>query len=245
MTREDGVFYRENTLHFYDCDCYKRAKLSTILKYIADIAGEDYTLKGFGHQKLWDDGMVFLLSRTNLKINRMPGVYETVTVSTWERGKKGSQFLRDFELFDQEGGMIACASTAWLLVNPTSRKILRPETFGGFMPKRADKFPDCETAGKLRMPDRKEDVGERTIRYSDLDGNGHVYNSVYGDIACDFLPKELIEREMKGFQINYQSEAVLDETVTIAYASDPDGEGAYIEGRNAAGGNCFLCRFVF
>ena len=89
-------------------------------------------------------------------------------------------------------------------------------------------------------------VGKRKIRYSDLDGNGHVYNAVYGDIVSDFLPEELINRQIVGFQINYQTEAVLGEELDLFLASDPtDENGWYLEGRNAAGGNCFISRIEF
>ena len=59
--QKDGIFNYNIYLHFYDCDPKEQAKLSTILKYAADIAGIDYTLKGYSHQYLWDNGMVFLL----------------------------------------------------------------------------------------------------------------------------------------------------------------------------------------
>lgn len=244
VQKEDGVFYADSYLHFYDCDCYKRAKLSSIMKFIAEVAGLDYSVKGYGHQYLWDRGMVFLLSRTNIQIDRLPLNNETITISTWEQGKKGSQFIRPFELFDEKGEKIISAVTTWLLVDPISRKILRPEQFNGFMPARQDKLPDCDIPGKLRMPEGGSLVGRRVIRYSDLDSNGHVYNAVYGDIACDILPAAVLEKPIRGFQINYQTEAVLGEELELYLAPDPtDNGGYYIEGRNAAGGKCFVCRY--
>ena len=244
--QKDGIFNYNIYLHFYDCDPKEQAKLSTILKYAADIAGIDYTLKGYSHQYLWDNGMVFLLSRSSFRIHRMPRAYEEIVVSTWEHGIKGSQFLRDFEYFSKEGELLVSASTAWLLVNPVSRKILRPTELIGELQKLPEKKPDCMEAGKLRMPEQHEFLGKRKIRYSDLDGNGHVYNAVYGDIVSDFLPEDLIRRQMVGFQINYQTEAVLGEELDIFLALDStDPNSRYIEGRNAAGGNCFISRIEF
>lgn len=245
LTKENGVFYEDKVLHFYDCDCQKRAKLSTVMKYIADIAGTDYIKKGYGHQYLWDNGMVFLLSRVNIRFRRMPVAYETVTVSTWEQGKKAAQFLRHFEIFDASGQKIVSAATAWLLVHPESRRILRPEAFRGIMPMRTDKLPDCEMPGKLRAPTGGVPAPNRVIRYSDLDGNGHVYNAVYGDIACDVLPERVLARPVAGFQINYQTEAVLGEELALSVADDPtDPNSYYVEGKNAAGGNCFICKYT-
>jgi len=51
---------------------------------------------------------------------------------------------------------------------------------------------------------------------------------------------------MVGFQINYQTEAVLGEELDIFLALDStDPNSRYIEGRNAAGGNCFISRIEF
>lgn len=243
--RKDGVFYRNFYLHFYDCDPKEQAKLSTILKYAAEIAGIDYTSRGYGHQYLWEKGMAFLLSRSNFRIHRMPHADDEILASTWEQGIKGSQFLRDFEFFDKDGALLVSASTTWLLVDPVSRKILRPSAFIGEMPQTPDRLPDCEPAGKLRMPEEREPLGKRKIRYSDLDGNGHVYNGVYGDIVSDFLPTELMRHQIAEFRINYQTEAVLGEELDIYFAVDPiDPNSYYLEGRNADGGNCFLSRIT-
>ena len=53
-------------IRFYDCDSQKRAKVSTINKLIADIAGIGYAAAGMTHQWLWDHGYVFLLSKVCL-----------------------------------------------------------------------------------------------------------------------------------------------------------------------------------
>jgi len=245
IQKENGVFYTDNNLCFYDCDCYKRAKLSTIMKFLAEAAGADYTARGYAHQTLWERGMVFLLSRTNISIDRMPENTETVTVTTWEHGIKAAQFIRAFELFDQQGEKIISAMTTWLLVDPSSRKILRPDAFDGKMTILADKPIDCDIPGKLRMPNEGKPMEKRTIRFSDLDSNGHVYNAVYGDIVCDLLPLEVLKKPIRGFQINYQTEATLGEEIELSLATDPEQKGAYyIEGKNAAGGNCFICKYI-
>ncbi len=246
ITNNDSLFHEDQVLCFYDCDCYERAKLSTILKYMAELAGRDYAARGFGHQALLEQGMVFLLSRSSVAIHRMPRVCEEIRVATWEQGIKGSQFFRHFELTAPSGEVLVSGTTAWLLVDPASRRILRPEVFAEFEPHTADKLPSCELPGKLRMPEGAEAVGRRVIRFSDLDGNGHVNNSIYADIAYDVLPAGYRERTLGAFRINYQTEAVLGEELELYLAADPaDPDVIYIEGKNTAGGNCFLCRLNF
>ena len=79
---------------FYDCDYKHRMKLSTILKHSAELAGYDYTIKGFSHEFLWEKQMVFLLSRISMKIFNYPKDTDELTISTWECGKKGAVFMR-------------------------------------------------------------------------------------------------------------------------------------------------------
>ena len=87
--------YEKEPLRFYDCDYKCRMKLSAILKRSAEIAGRDYTLKGFGHEALWEKQMVFLLSRVSARIFNYPHEQSDLTTRTWEHGTKGAMFLRN------------------------------------------------------------------------------------------------------------------------------------------------------
>lgn len=215
----DSIFNKTVEIRFYDCDSKKRAKVSTINKLIADIAGIGYSAAGMTHQWLWDHGYVFLLSKVSIHFGRTPIADESITVSTWERGNKGASFLRDFEIFDATGSKIIDARTEWILVNPESRQIIRPSSFEGIratLPEKQANAPDCK---RLKFPEGSF-AGERQVRYSDLDGNGHVYNAVYADIAVDVLPPALREKKLKTYQINFIHEAKLGDTLSLFTAVD-------------------------
>ena len=139
------IFNKTVEIRFYDCDSQKRAKVSTINKLIADIAGIGYAAAGMTHQWLWDHGYVFLLSKVSIRFDRMPVADETITISTWERGNKGASFLRDFEIFDAGEKKLIDARTEWILVNPESRQIIRPSSFEGIratLPEKQADAPD-------------------------------------------------------------------------------------------------------
>ena len=78
--------------------------------------------------------------------------------------------------------------------------------------------------------------------YSDLDGNGHVNNSVYGDMACDVLPMELFEGELKEFAINFVKEAKIGDTITLYGGADG---GSRIVAGYIGDALCFECAFTF
>lgn len=221
---EPGVFEDEQRLVFYDCDRHKNAKLSSLLKYVSELAGRDYTEKGLSHEHLWEEGWVFLVSRMTFKLHRMPVYKEQLRLRTWEHGKQGAQFLRFAEMLDEAGNVLVDAQTAWLLCDPVTRRIVRPSRFTEGQLQRMDLDVAAPEPGKLAFTCTPENLlGERPVRYTDLDANGHVYNAVYADIASDFAPSSLFEGVLKEFHINFVSEAKDGDTLQIHGAQEGNG----------------------
>ena len=215
-------FYKPVEIRFCDCDRHKRARVQTLLKIMADIAGVAYAARGYSHAWLWEHRSVFLLTRASVRVRRMPAADETIVVETWEVGIKGAQYYRDFTFFDQKGNRIVEGQTAWVVVDPVSRVIQKPSAFPGHFEPIPDKVADTLPPARLKPEGEFLPQGERTIVYSDIDGNGHTYNAVYGGIACDFLPAELMERRLTDFRINFKQEALLGETLAIRTSLQPN-----------------------
>lgn len=208
-----SVSHEQTKLCFYDCDYKKRMKISAILKVTAEVAGKDYTEKGLGHAFLWEHGYVFLLSRISLHIAAYPTEPQLLKASTWECGKKGAMFLRGFEIC-ADGGVLIDGESGWIVVQPESRKILRPSAFPWQMPQVLDHPVKALPIDKISA-EKAEKVGEYNVQISDLDANGHVYNANYADIAVNFLPLEIFDRDVENFRINFVNEAKLADTLTI------------------------------
>ena len=155
------------------------------------------------------------MTRVAIRIRRMPIADETITVETWETGIKGVQYYRDFRFYDLSGNNIVEGQTAWVVVDPVSHEIQRPSAFPGHFEPIPGKTADTLPPARLKPEGEYAKKGERTIVYSDIDGNNHTYNAVYAGIACDFLSPELLEKQMTDFRINFKQEAMLGETLTI------------------------------
>lgn len=218
----EGYFSKEVELRFCECDFNKKAKVSTILCHLADVAGLAYADKGYSHAWLWEQKTVFLLSRVSLHINRTPKADEILKINTWEHSTKGVQFNRLFEIFDTNNQSIIQSKTQWVLTNPHTRTILKPKEFTGIMHLHPEKDVDVLECGKFKIPLEMDYVGERKIVYSDIDANGHVYNAVYASIASDFLDNTDIHKDIADFRINFKKEALLGETMKIYRMKNED-----------------------
>lgn len=209
-----GICTVKDRIKFYECDYKGRPKLSSLLKIAAELAGYDYTIKGYSHEYLWAKQMVFLLSRISLKILQYPKQQQNIVSSTWECGKKGAMFMRGTDIEDTNGNVMVSVSSGWVLVNPVTRHIYKPSAFEAEMPQLMDRAIYANSIGKIRYSELTS-IGSRAVRISDLDANGHVYNATYSDIACDFLDKETYEKDIDNFRINFVSEATLGDTIEV------------------------------
>ena len=98
-----------------------------------------------------------------------------------------------------------------------------------------------EPFGAARFRVTGEECGEQafTVRYSHLDVNGHLNNTVYGDLVCDVLPfEELVNRGIREFRIVFRHEARYGEELGLQLFHDREEDCWYVTGHRADG-PCF------
>ena len=239
---ENGYF-RQEELVFADCDRNQRARVSALLSKAAAFAGYDYDARGLTYEKLYAMREVFLLSRIALRIHKCPVYRDVLNITTMENGAKGAHMQRVFEMTDQTGELCVSIKSDWILVDPETRKILRPDSFTAKPLGTCEKVIDCPEPKKIMLPkEGLEELGTRKVMWSDLDGNGHLYSGNYGDIVWDYLPADLQERTPREFFINYSKEATLGEELRlVGHREDTDYRMEGI-GPN---GTCFSALCVF
>ncbi|MBU5627868.1 acyl carrier protein [Oscillibacter sp. MSJ-2] len=245
LTQEltETTFSREEELTFANCDVRKKMKLSAMLSTMASIAGYDYDARGLTYEVLRDMQQVFLLARITLKVHRLPENRDILKVTTWENGVRGVHMRRCFDLSDREGRPCVAGRSSWILVDPDSRKILRPGLFTGKPIAEVERELDCPECKKVLLPkEGVEEIGRRQVRFTDLDANGHLYSGNYGNVIWDFLPEELQLRDLREFSINYNHEATLGEELRLTGCRA--GDRYYMMGQGG-GEPCFTCECVF
>ena len=239
---QEDSYLRQKQLIFADCDRYRRARVSTLLSIAAAVAGADYDARGLTYDRLYEMREVFLLSRIALRIHRDPMALQTVDVSTWEDGVKGAHMQRVYEIADREGVLVSIRSD-WILVDPVTRHIMRPGTFTARKLGVCPKTIDAPEPRKIQLPrEGLEELGDRKVVWSDLDGNGHVYSGNYGDFVWDYLPADLQEKLPREFFINYSKEATLGQELRmVGYRQGSD----YLMEGIGPDGVCFSAQCVF
>jgi len=203
---------------YYDLDFRGKVKLSALLRMVhiaADVNANDL---GVGHQMLANANMSFVLQRFGLDITRMPMYDENVIIRTWPAEITRGTFIRRGEMLDIERRPLMEWASLWVLFNINTRKILRPSA----LPIELPPLGNMGTTVQAQKIERTADFGTpfssycHTVRYSEVDTNMHMNNSIYGDLIGNALfatPNNT--PSWRSVQINYQGETRLGETIEV------------------------------
>lgn len=236
-------YQRDMEVDFSHCDRNRRMRVGAMLTQAAVYAGYDYDARGLTYEVLYEKREVFLLSRIALRIHCCPQVRDILSITTWENGAKGAHMQRYYEFRNRaDGTLCVCAQSDWILVDPVSRKILRPSQFTARPLTTCPVDINCPAPKKIAIPAQAESLGTRTVRWSDLDGNGHLFSGNYGNIIWDALPADLQERVPEEFYINYSREATLGEELRLTGHRE---ESSYRMEGAGPNGPCFTALAVF
>ena len=92
-------------------------KLSSWFDFLQEAAANHAARLGVGLEALSERGLLWVLSRLHLSICRYPAIGEPGTVETWPNGFRRLFAHRQFRLTGEDGGELAVASSAWLLLS--------------------------------------------------------------------------------------------------------------------------------
>ena len=113
----------------YDCGYGGPFKPLSLANYFQEAAGDHAAKLGIGMDDMFPRGLTWMLSRIDIKAERLPSKGDRVTVKTWPSGTSKVFALRYMELLDEAGNLMAGALYEYLIVDFNSRRIVRPEKF--------------------------------------------------------------------------------------------------------------------
>jgi acyl-ACP thioesterase len=230
-----GKYIMKSRVSSFEVGRTRKLKPSAILMLIQEAAGRHLESDGLSYEFMRSKGIVFLLVKEAVKISRLPSCGEEISIETWFERTTGAQFLRGMRFLDEDEGILIEAQTCWIIANPQTHRIMRPSAFPFEMPCVGRDGITVEPE-RIKLPETAVEAGIREVRYSDIDCNNHMNNAVYIDIACDYFPGGLGEREISQFQINYEGEASLGDQIKVR--TEAIESGAVFEG-TINGHKCF------
>lgn len=244
VTKEGYKFRQDSCIPCYHTDRNKVLRPESFMDMAQEIAYWAASELGFGYETLHIHHMAWVLSRMHLHFEIPIKWKDAVMLYTWHKGASGLFYIRDFELFTEDGKSAVQGTSSWVVIDDRTRRFIRPEDLSHFLETGPVDDAIRENAPKLMPPKDAafEPAGSHTVAYSDLDMNLHTNNARYGALAMDALPQEVTEQPVRDFYINFNKETVPGETIELVRLQQ--NNAWWVEGLSD-GKVCFTVKIEF
>ncbi len=212
----NAVFSLPHSVRSADTDLRGRLSLRALCELLQESGGRHAASLGVGAEHLGPMGLAWVLIQWSVLIEAWPGGHAALTVETWPSGLTERTATRDFLVRDAGGGLLARATSHWVMLDLRRRRPVR-------MPDAVRRIPLAPRPraldeGLLRLPapGPAADVAEFAVRWSDLDANGHVNNLAYVDWIVESVPRETLRAAgFRRFDVSFRAETGDGATVRV------------------------------
>ena len=195
-------------------DRFDRLKASYLLRFLQEVAGDHSALLGTDRGALMQKGLFWAVIRHRVQITRLPHAGESIRIETWPMPTTRTAYPRSTIAYDEQGNECFRCISLWVLMDEKSRAMVLPGKSGVEV---SGHLRGCEltTPGSM-VPREMAELTQRTVRYTDLDVNGHMNNCRYLDWIDDLLPSQFhAHHQMREFSLCYLSEIRESETLDL------------------------------
>jgi len=224
MSAVPSVLREQRLVESFDVDVKGRLKPHVLFAFLTNCAWKHSSLTSHGYQDLLDRNQMWVLAKFQLSVVRFPTWGEQIVIETWGKGIQKLYALRDFSIGTPDGGKLASATSAWLVLDRNSRRPVRIDQMT---------FPWTPGRNELETDLRKvpalsdgSDCAHFRAVFSDLDVNGHVTAMKYLQWIMDSHPGAVLEeKQPRSLEISFLGEAAMDDEVSVFCERDAtDGE---------------------
>ena len=236
------VFEETLELKDYDSDENGNLTLKGILQAIQDTAMHHMVVGDASVDALISEKILLFVIRMKLEVLRFPKAFEKIRSKTWLYYSKRRGVLRYHLIETLDGELLAQLVGRWVCVNSEERHMYPVEVFNERWRYQYPEMTDCPAPGGVKPALELDKKYELTIDESLLDMYGHVNNCEYAGFVDGALKKYALSGTPKLFEINYNSEARLGDTLNMSLGFNEDVlELEATHGR----GVCFKARAEF
>lgn len=197
-------------------DSFGRLKPSSILYFVQEAAGQHCNILKVDWDTLSRQNLFWAVTRHRVQITRLPTRGETITVETWPMPTTKVAYPRSVVAYDEQGEEVFRAISIWVLMDTRTRAMILPGKSGvlveGALRGNELSVPRAIVPAVLQKTDC------RTVRYTQLDRNGHMNNTRYLDWVDDLLPSAFHkEHPVREFSVSYHAEALEGQQIQLSW----------------------------
>ena len=215
-----------------DCDFRNQMMPAALLRKAQQIAIDHCNAVGLDDAVYHRTNTAFLMVKAAVELYRAIDNGEVLQVTTIPAQPQRAVFHRFTAFVDESGSMAAACDSRWVLVDVSSRRILRH-------PPEEMQYPFYRTpeqALDFSLPRIPTAEGTPILAgYSLCDTNHHINNTRYADLACDAIDTACMEENrVRRMVLSYHNEVPFGQSFLLSAAKGEDGYW-YLQGKSQGG----------
>jgi medium-chain acyl-[acyl-carrier-protein] hydrolase len=239
------MYTKEYEIHVYETSPNGKLRLHSLFDFLQDIASDHAVKLGFGRDDLMKGNRMWVLSRIYAVITEWPVWEDRVSIRTWHKGTEKIFAFRDYKIFFPDGRPIAAATSSWLIIDQTTRKIQRPDV--SLVQHNSDEpVPDALPRNAAKLDPAADDgwLSSRfKVRTSDLDINLHTNNVRYLQWIMDSYDLGFVMKHVPcAAEINFLAESHHDDEIVLRTSADKNSGICFNHSIMRSSDNAELCR---
>lgn len=152
-----------------------------LFRLIQDVSGAHCRLLGYGEPVMEELGLMWVIIRHAVEVQRWPAPGETIALRTWPGPTRHGTCPRWYRIESSGGELLITGCAVWSVVDRHSRKMVLPAERGVEIPAQVTGLETRRPAAPGRLPPTES--AEYRVDESVLDENGHMNNTRYYDLA--------------------------------------------------------------
>lgn len=215
------AFEWKNTIRYSETGSNGALTLKAMLDYFQDIATLHAEELGIGVAYMQPQNMAWFLAAWQITVYRYPKYAEKVTIGTFPYRFKASIGCRNFFIKTEADELLAVGDSTWTLMNVAENKMVVPteKILTTFVTE--EKLAMNYKGRRIAIPEELTEQEPFSVRPHHLDGNGHVNNSQFVQMAMEYLPAGSSPSELR---VEYKHQLQLGQEVTAKVGFDTRGE---------------------
>lgn len=217
---QELIFTKEFQIDATKADRWGRLAPMALLECMQAASTDHAELLGVGREALLRHDLFWAVARQQVEILRLPVIGETLTIETWPG--EASRAAHPRFLVGRCGEETVFRGAAmWLFMNVNTREMILPQASGL-------RLNGITRGGEIALPRSiaprlYANETRRTVRYSELDCNGHLNNARYLSWAEDLLPSAWHREHVPSMlRICYLNEALEGQEIVLHWALEDD-----------------------
>lgn len=227
MDKVESVHLITDAFH---CDFKHQLALGHLGNDMLNAADIHSSNRHFGMRYLNTLHKTWVLSRLAIELNDMPKEHDSIIISTWVENAMKFFTKRNWEITSEDGQKIyGYGKSIWAMIDTQTREpqnifAVNDGTITDYV--YAEKVCPIKDVSRVKTPEMS-DFTEFTVRYSDLDVNGHLNSVRYLDHVMDTFDIDYLRcHDLQRLEIAYVAEGHWNETLRIYHISD--GEDTFL-----------------